>query len=134
MKTDEDSHYGVTTETATKSRSQVHVRAVQQRVPVRVAVLSNSTAATAGQNDAATSHKKILQEIAPVWKYRTGQLVHRPQRITVFTTCRRDWKEMVDGRGKQSRSPVLSPWVAGGRQPSDPSRRTQPRVPPTRGF
>ena len=47
MATDEDSHCGVTTETTTKSRSQVHVRAVQQRVPVRVAVLSNSTAVAA---------------------------------------------------------------------------------------
>ena len=47
MRTDEDSHCGVTTETTTKSRSQVHVPAAQQRVPVRVAVLSNSTAVTA---------------------------------------------------------------------------------------
>ena len=47
MRTDEDSHCGVTTETTTKSRSQVHVRAVQQRVPVRAAVLSNSTAIAA---------------------------------------------------------------------------------------
>ena len=49
MRTEEDSHCGVTTEKLRlrKSSSQVHVRAVQQRVPVRVAVLSNSTAATA---------------------------------------------------------------------------------------
>ena len=45
MRTDEDSHCGVTTETT--SRSHFHVRAVQQRAPVRVAVLSNSTAAAA---------------------------------------------------------------------------------------
>ena len=40
---------------------------------------------------------------------------------------------MVGRRGTQSRSPMLSPGGTGDRQPSDPSGRTQPCVPPTRG-
>ena len=44
----------------------------------------------------------------------------------------RDKQAIVGGGGARSR--LLSPRVAGDRQPSDPSRRTQPRGPPTRGF
>ena len=67
MRTDEDSHCGVTTETTTKSRSQVHIRAVQQRVPVRVALLSNSTAA-AGRPRGAKSATGVLGLVLTIWR------------------------------------------------------------------
>ena len=64
MRTNEDSHCGVTTKTT--SRSQVHVRAVQQRDPVRVAVLSNSTAAAAHGAAAANATATLFSELLVV--------------------------------------------------------------------
>ena len=77
-------------------------------------------------SDAATS--------CPSGRTRTGHLVQCPQDITMYATCRRDRKEMVGGRDTQSRSPILSPRGTSDRPPSDSSGRTQPHLPPTRGF
>ena len=73
------------------------------------------------------------RNVAPVWEYWTCHLVHSPQHDS--SRCsgpvggpRRRWlAEEVHNLAP----PVLSPRGNGDRQPS---RRTQPKGPPTRGF
>ena len=104
---------------ATRSRSrrsdidEKEIRLPQQRV----------------RTDAATSHCQEVQDPPsrnePVWIQTTCHLEHCPQGITMYGTCRRDWRVMVGGGSTRSRSPVLTPRGTGDRQPSDPSRRTR---------
>ena len=82
---------------------------------------------------AAATARKRRRNVVPVWKYRTGHLIHCPQGITMFTTSRRDRQAMVGGGGTRTAPPSYCRGTC-DRQPSDPSRRTQPRGSPTRGF
>ena len=77
-----------------------------------------------------TPQRRTRQEV----RDRPSRTQSTPQSIKMYTTCRRDRTAMVGSRGRHSRPPVLSPPGTGDCQPSEPSRSTQPSVPPTRGF
>ena len=86
MRTDEDSHCGVTTESTTKSTSQVHVRAVQQRVPVRVAMLSNSTAVAASFLTAIMTPPEVQMTLYNSLVLRAAATATFPLLFRIFTS------------------------------------------------